>query len=155
MGIHAREWGDDALGDLGRERRRLFTESSDVRIGERVVLQVPWWNRAEESAVGFDRSRIEPDMPAGLEWVDASYESVRGTIKSSWRLESDRLYFDVEIPVNTTALVQLPTRDSMSVREAGRLIAEVSSIRKRPATTPDAVRFELGSGRYPFTALAP
>jgi len=109
----------------------------------------------EESAVGFDRFRIEPDMPAGLEWVDASYESVRGTIRSSFRLEDDRLHFDVEIPVNTTALVRLPTRDSMSVREGGRLIAEVSSIRKLPATTPDAVRFELGSGRYSFTAVAP
>ena len=53
----------------------------------------------EESAAGFDRFRIEPNMPAGLDWVDASYESVRGTIRSSWRLEDDRLYFDVEIPV--------------------------------------------------------
>ena len=94
-------------------------------------------------------------MPAGLEWVDTSYESVRGTIRSSWRLVDDLLYFDVEIPVNTTALVQLQTRDSMSVREGERLITEVSSIRKLPATTPDAVRFELGSGRYSFTAVAP
>ena len=109
----------------------------------------------EESAAGFDRFRIEPNMPAGLDWVDASYESVRGTIRSSWRLEDDRLYFDVEIPVNTTASVRLPTRDSMSVREGGRLITEVSSIRKLSVTTPDAVRFELGSGRYSFTAVAP
>ena len=111
--------------------------------------------KPEESAVGFDRFRIEPNMPAGLEWVDTSYESVRGTIRSSWRLVDDLLYFDVEIPVNTTALVQLPTRDSMSVREGERLTTEVSSIRKLPATTPDAVRFELGSGRHSFTAVAP
>lgn len=111
--------------------------------------------RPEESAVGFDRFRVEPNMPEGLEWVEASYESVRGPIRSSWRLEDDLLYFDAEIPVNTTAVVQLPTRDPMSAREGGRLLSEVSSIRKLPATSPDAARFELGSGRYSFTAVAP
>jgi alpha-L-rhamnosidase len=111
--------------------------------------------RPEESAIGFDRFRIEPKLPEGLEWVEASYESVRGTIRSSWRLEDDLLYFDVEIPVNTTGVVQLPTRDPMSSQEGGRLLSEVSSIRKLPATSPDAARFELGSGRYSFTAVAP
>jgi alpha-L-rhamnosidase len=111
--------------------------------------------RPEESAVGFDRFRIEPEMPAGLERVEASYESVRGTIRSIWRREDDLLYFDVEIPVNTTAVVQLPTRDPLSAREEGRLLSEVSSIRKLPATSPDAARFQLGSGRYSFTAAAP
>jgi alpha-L-rhamnosidase len=43
--------------------------------------------RPDEGAVGFDRFRIEPSMPAALEWVEASYESVRGTIRSGWRLE--------------------------------------------------------------------
>jgi len=111
--------------------------------------------RPEESAVGFDRFRIEPEMPEGLEWVKASYESVRGPIRSSWRLEDDTLHFDVEIPVNTTAAVQLPTGDPMSAREGGRLLSEDSSIRKLPPTSPRAVRFELGSGRYSFTAVAP
>jgi alpha-L-rhamnosidase len=110
--------------------------------------------RPEVGAVGFDRLRIEPNMPAGLEWVEASYESVRGTVRSSWRLEDGLLYFDVEIPVNTAAVVLIPTRDSTSAREGGRRLSEVPSIRELPATTPDAVRFELGSGRYSFTAVA-
>ena len=111
--------------------------------------------RPEESAVGFDRFRIEPNMPTGLEWVEASYESVRGTIRSSWRLEEDLLYFDVEIPVNTTAEVLLPTGDPTSAREGGRLLGDVPSIRELPATAPDSARFGLGSGRYSFTAVAP
>ena len=94
-------------------------------------------------------------MPAGLDWVDASYESVRGTVRSSWRVEDGLLYFDVEIPVNTTAVVQIPTRDSTSIREGGRIIDEVTAIRELRATRPDAARFELGSGRYSFTAAAP
>jgi alpha-L-rhamnosidase len=111
--------------------------------------------RPEETAVGFDRFWVAPTIPEGLEWLDASYESVRGRISSRWRLEDDLLYLDLEIPVNTTAVVQLPSRDPMSVREGGRLLAEVSSIRSLSTTSPDAVRVELGSGRYSFTALAP
>ena len=111
--------------------------------------------RPEEDAVGFDRFWIAPTVPEGLEWVEASYESVRGTISSNWRLEDDLLHLDVEIPVNATAELHLPTRDPMSAREGGRLLPEVSSIRMLPTTLPDAARCELGSGRYSFTALAP
>ncbi len=111
--------------------------------------------RPEENAVGFDRFRIEPNMPAGLEWVEASYESVRGTVRSSWRLEDGLLYFDVEIPVNTTALVQIPTGDSTSIREGGRSLDEVPAIRELPTTAPDNARYVLGSGRYSFMAVAP
>ncbi len=111
--------------------------------------------RPEESAAGFDRFYVEPNMPAGLEWVEASYESVRGTVRSSWRLEDDLLYFDVEIPVNTTAVVQIPTRDSTSIREGGRSLNEVPVIRELPTTTSDTARYVLRSGRYSFTAIAP
>ena len=111
--------------------------------------------RPEESAVGFDRFHVEPNVPPGLVWVEASYESARGTVGSSWRLEDDLLFFDLEIPVNTTAVVQIPTRDSTSVREGGRSLSEVPAIRELAATTPDTARFELGSGRYSFTAVAP
>jgi alpha-L-rhamnosidase len=111
--------------------------------------------RPEAGAVGFDRFRIEPNMPAGLEWVEASYESVRGIVSSSWRLENDLLHLDIEIPVNATAVVQIPTRDPASIREGGRSLSEISEHRELPAIIHDAARFELGSGRYSFTAVAP
>jgi alpha-L-rhamnosidase len=111
--------------------------------------------RPEERTVGFDRFRIEPTLPHGLEWVEAIYESVRGTVRSSWRLEDGLLHLDVEIPVNTTAVVQIPTSEPSSAREGGVLLREVPSIRTLPATSPRSARVELGSGRYSFTALAP
>jgi alpha-L-rhamnosidase len=110
--------------------------------------------RPEETAVGFDRFRIEPTMPTGLEWVEASYCSVRGTIRSSWRLENDLLFLDVEIPVNTTAVVRIPTGNPTSIREGGRLVGEFPSIRTVPPASARGVHLELGSGRYSFTATA-
>lgn len=111
--------------------------------------------RPDHHAVGFDRFLLEPKVAAGLEWVEASYRSVRGTIRSSWRREDGLLHFDVEVPVNTTAVVQLPTRDPRSAREGGQLLSEVPSIRELPSATRDTARFELGSGRYSFTAVSP
>jgi alpha-L-rhamnosidase len=111
--------------------------------------------RPEAEAVGFDRFLIQPSIPAGLEWVDGTYESVRGTVRSNWRSVGGQLQFAVEIPVNTLALVQIPTRDRSSVREGGRPLSEASAVRELPPTSPDAVRVELGSGRYSFTAVAP
>jgi alpha-L-rhamnosidase len=111
--------------------------------------------KPEESAVGFNRFRIEPNIPAGLEWVEASYESVRGTVRSSWRFEDKKLFFDVEIPVNTTAVVQIPTRDPTSIREGGLSLIEVPAIRELPTKMLGTARYVLGSGRYSFTAVAP
>jgi alpha-L-rhamnosidase len=111
--------------------------------------------RPEDGAVGFDRFRIEPTLPDGLEWVETIYESVRGTVRSRWRLEDGLLYLDVEIPVNTTAMVQIPTSDPSSAREGARLLRDVPSIRPLPTTSPRSARFEVGSGRYSFTARAP
>ena len=111
--------------------------------------------RPAEEAVGFDRFRIEPDVVVGLEWVVCSYESVRGTIKSNWRLEGDVLHLTLDIPANTTAMVRIPTSDSSSAREGGLPIAQVSPIRRLQTTTADALRVELGSGQYVFTVPAP
>jgi alpha-L-rhamnosidase len=111
--------------------------------------------RPEDTAVGFDRFRIEPSMPTGLKWVDASYHSIRGTIRSSWRLEDDLLCLEVEIPVNTAAVVRIPTGDPTSVREGGRLLSDAPAVRELVPTSPEAASVELGSGRYAFTAAAP
>ncbi|MFT5516476.1 MAG: alpha-L-rhamnosidase [Rhodothermales bacterium] len=103
-----------------------------------------------DSAAGFDRFLIEPSTVSALDWVGVSYESVRGTIGSRWRREDDVLYFDLEIPVNTTAVVRLPARDVALVQESGRAVSEVPFM--RPVMAPDgqALRLELGSGRYAF-----
>ncbi len=111
--------------------------------------------RPEEQAIGFDRFRIEPSVTGDLEWVDATYESVRGTISSRWRVADGQLQLDIEIPVNTQAVVQIPTSAGPSVREGGRLVADAPALRTLPATRPDTVRLSLGSGRYQFTAAAP
>ena len=111
--------------------------------------------RPSEDAVGFDRFLIAPFVADDLSWVDVSYESVRGLVSSRWRVVDGQLEMEIEIPVNTEAVVQIPTSSGSSIREGDRPIAEVSTIRPLPATMPGAIRIAIGSGRYKFTAAAP
>jgi len=101
-------------------------------------------------AFGFDRILLRPQPVGDLKWAAASVRTVRGEIKSKWRIEAGNFLCDVEIPANTRAGVYVPSQDSASVLEGGR-----------PAATSDGVRFvkqiggcsvyEIGSGVYSFS----
>jgi alpha-L-rhamnosidase len=54
---------------------------------------------------GFKKIFIRPHVAEGLTFAKAKYESINGTIESSWRIEGDQVKLDVTIPVNTTATV--------------------------------------------------
>jgi len=58
---------------------------------------------------------IAPQVPAGLDHVSTSIETVRGRVASSWRRTADGVEFTVTIPVNSTATVVLPDGSSHSV----------------------------------------
>ncbi len=106
-------------------------------------------------AVGFDRFLIEPNVVGSLTWARVRYESVRGPIVSNWRIDGDRLRLDVEVPVNSIAIVRLPTRDPSSVTENGIPAAEAPGVTPLGPGPEAAARFEVGSGRYAFAAAAP
>jgi len=106
----------------------------------------------DPEAIGFDRFVIAPYPPEDLDWVDASYASVRGPISCSWRKAEGNLNVHISIPVNTTALVKIPTSNPDSVVEAGRPLAQLAALRGPVTVNEMGVELELGSGRYEFTA---
>jgi alpha-L-rhamnosidase len=68
--------------------------------------------QADPDRPGFERFVIRPQIPSsGLDWVEASYDSVRGTIRSAWRREGDGIVLQVAMPGNCTGAVHVPTRD--------------------------------------------
>ena len=106
-------------------------------------------------AVGFDRFLLEPSVVGDLTWARVRYESVRGPIVSDWRIDDDRLSLEVEVPVNTTAVVRVPTRDPSSVTESGLPASDAPSVTPLPSGSAGGALFEVGSGRYAFSAVAP
>jgi alpha-L-rhamnosidase len=65
-----------------------------------------------------------------------------GTITSHWRRTDDALLLDVEVPVNTTATVSVPTRDG------GRPTATAGAEFLR--VEDDRTLYRLGSGSWRF-----
>jgi alpha-L-rhamnosidase len=58
---------------------------------------------------GFKQIIMKPDFNAGLTFVNASYESIYGLIKSDWKKTKNTLEWEITIPANSSALVYLPT----------------------------------------------
>jgi len=68
-------------------------------------------------AIGFDRIIIRPQIPNDLEWVNCSYDSIRGKITGNWRKTENSLIVDIEIPVGTAATVYLPCGRPEAIKE--------------------------------------
>ena len=99
---------------------------------------------------GFRRILIRPN-PDGLEFVRASYESVRGRIGVEWRKEGDRFHLLVTIPANTTALVYVPTKNANAVTESGKPATQSEGVKFLRAENGWAI-YEVTSGRYHFVS---
>jgi alpha-L-rhamnosidase len=73
---------------------------------------------------GFEHFFIRPQIPqTGLDWVEASYESVRGTIRSAWRKKRGSVTVEVTVPANACATLQLPWGGSQRL-ESGTYVGE-------------------------------
>ena len=59
-------------------------------------------------APGYKQVLIRPQLPEGLEWVNVSKETPYGKVRSSWRVEADRIVFEVSVPTNSSASFILP-----------------------------------------------
>lgn len=60
---------------------------------------------------GYREIRIQPAFIRGITSVDASFDSVYGTIRSAWSCENGKITVDVTIPANTTAEIYLPEKE--------------------------------------------
>ncbi|MHC4250208.1 MAG: family 78 glycoside hydrolase catalytic domain [Planctomycetota bacterium] len=107
--------------------------------------------RPADDAVGFDRIDIRPQLVPGLTWVRSSCRTVRGVVKSEWRLEGGRLELDVRVPVGAVAEVHVPTTRAGDVTEGGLPVADAPGLEP---VGPDrgAAVFRAAPGGYHFVA---
>ena len=66
----------------------------------------------DEKAPGFKSVTIRPQIPAGVEWVKTSKETPYGKVRSEWRVDGNKMIFDIEIPANSTATFHSPVATS-------------------------------------------
>ncbi len=70
----------------------------------------------DESLPGFKHFIIKPFGFHHLEFANASYKSIYGMISSEWKVQQNQFINSVEIPVNTSVTVFVPTSDPGSVK---------------------------------------
>ena len=57
---------------------------------------------------GYERFTIQPRPGGTLTWARGSYNSIRGEIRSEWKIENGTFTLEIEVPVNSSANVILP-----------------------------------------------
>ncbi|MET0465434.1 MAG: alpha-L-rhamnosidase C-terminal domain-containing protein [Chitinophagaceae bacterium] len=63
----------------------------------------------DERAPGFRNIKLHPGFVAGLDSFSASHQSPNGKITSSWKRMGGSIMYEVQIPANASASVQLPS----------------------------------------------
>ncbi|WP_345319216.1 glycoside hydrolase family 78 protein [Novipirellula rosea] len=107
---------------------------------------------------GYSKIIIHPHVPTPnsnamvdvIDWVRASHDSIRGTIRSDWKIADGQFHLHVSIPANATATVVLPTEDPQSILESGKSAMDNVNVSK-PRIDSGSTKFVVGSGDYEFT----
>ncbi|MEN9981547.1 MAG: hypothetical protein RL542_1334 [Bacteroidota bacterium] len=100
--------------------------------------------KSSSKAVGFKEIIMNPDFAGGLSYVNASYESTYGVIKSNWKKNTKGLHWDLTIPANTSAQVHLPTTVFSNIKLNNQLLEKGTPF----AIEKNKLVLNLQSGTY-------
>ena len=90
----------------------------------------------DANAPGFKNVIVRPQIPTGVEWVKTSKLTPYGKVRSEWRVDGDKMIFEIEIPTNSTATFHSPvaaaecTINGASVAMNGNAISLASGVHK-------------------------
>ncbi|QJD98449.1 family 78 glycoside hydrolase catalytic domain [Mucilaginibacter robiniae] len=98
---------------------------------------------------GFKQVIMKPTIPAGLNFVKASYQTPYGLVKSEWEKKSNQFNWHITIPANCTALVSIPATSADGVSEGGKKANATTGL-KFIKQDGQMAMFEAGSGSYDF-----
>jgi alpha-L-rhamnosidase len=93
----------------------------------------------------------EPDPTRTMTWAEGHYDSMYGTIVSSWRMEGNVLTYRAVVPANASATLYLPASSAGSVQEGGKSAAHATGVTLVRYEKGKAV-YDLKSGSYEFVA---
>ncbi len=94
----------------------------------------------DPESVAFKKIRMKPSFPEGLNEVKASYECPYGLIESAWARNGNNLNWNITIPANTTATIEVPARFNINTT----VLENATGIQEKDGNTV----INLGSGKY-------
>jgi alpha-L-rhamnosidase len=119
-----------------------FDHYSIGSVGEWIYRNVLGINPDSEYP-GYEHFTIHPRIGGTLTWAKGSYNSIRGEIATSWKIENGKFILKVKIPANSTATVVLPTDNPKNISVKGKSLKYTAH--------GNEISTETGSGEYEFT----
>lgn len=101
----------------------------------------------DEEGAGYKKIIIRPHLGDGLSSAKATLQTNYGLASSAWRKEAKETVYTIEIPVNTSATVYLPTTNIPDIEEGGK---PISSDMKILGIEGAYTKLQVGSGKYEF-----
>jgi alpha-L-rhamnosidase len=102
-----------------------------------------------DNSVGFKEIMIRPEPVGDITEVTGSYKSIYGLVKSQWKKTDKTFSLSVEIPVNTTAFVYLPSNKNAQVTVNKKPVKSMKNV-QFIKNEGDKMVFKVGSGKYDF-----
>ena len=89
-------------------------------------------------------------MPEDLSFVNASTETIRGVVSTSWKKSVNGFEMNVEIPFNCSAMIHVPSVEGTNISENGIPIEENSDVEFVSNEVGYSV-LKVSSGKYYFS----
>lgn len=84
-------------------------------LGDLLIWEYEYLGGIRPLKPGFEEIELRPYPIKGLEYVDCAYDSVRGKISSSWKVEDGIFKWDIVVPKGVRTEVYLPGESSPEV----------------------------------------
>lgn len=131
-------------GEFGDVSMNSFNHYAYGAVGEWLFGGILGITTSEEKGeTGYRKIILKPTPGGSLTYAKGSYESVKGTISSSWRLEGECFIYSCTIPQQASARLYLPAGDVFAASENAVRIADENG----------RAVFELKSGSYSFKEM--
>ena len=90
-----------------------------------------------------------PDPNKELKWAKGHYNSMHGTIKSSWKIEEGYTVYEISIPANTSATLYLSSSSLKNIKESNKKVKNSKALQILESER-GIVKLKLESGTYQF-----
>ncbi|MEO6550047.1 MAG: alpha-L-rhamnosidase C-terminal domain-containing protein, partial [Ferruginibacter sp.] len=105
-----------------------------------------------DDAPGYKHIMIKPHIGGNLTSANADLKTNYGLVSAHWKLENGGTNLDIQVPVNTTATIYLPTGNAAAIKENGSALSKVNNITVKGKEEGYTI-IETGSGSYHFTVV--
>jgi alpha-L-rhamnosidase len=102
-----------------------------------------------ENSTGYKEIVIKPQMADDIRFVNTTFRSPYGEIKSYWDKKPEITNINIEIPFNTTAIISIPVTPKSIITESGRALSNIREVKFLSEQSGEKI-FQIGSGKYLF-----